>query len=266
MRSVLLFIVAAGLLASTGCDSALEPPVPEPPGDPALRLVLQPYTADRQRALLTPVRPADKDAARRRPRLLQSAEVRVGGVPFQNLPADSVDLTVGPSYNYYSDSLNVEPGRTYDLTVRLDDGRTIEGQATVPGRFRGDAEGLRLFWRESEGAARYRVTIESAEGNPGDFYVQRLVSDTSLVVRPDEEFAEGEHFVTIKALGENLSTFVLDETACAGLEGAYGVFGAATTIVGPVTLERSEDRLETEAPARRPVQRLRPRSRPQPDL
>ena len=56
--------------------------------------------------------------------------------------------------------------------------------------------------------------VPARKTDPGDFYyVQRLMSDTSLVVRPDAEFAEGEHFVTIEALGENLSAFMLDETA-----------------------------------------------------
>ena len=48
-------------------------------------------------------------------------------------PHASKSVFTGPSHdehhNYYSDSLGVELGHTYDLAVELEDGRTVEAAA-----------------------------------------------------------------------------------------------------------------------------------------
>ncbi len=255
MRCLLIILLIIAALVESGCD-AYQPPVPEPPDEPAIAAVLRAYT-DRQRLLLTRVLPVDENQLTLAEEdFVQEAEVRVGGVLFQVVPVDSIDRrAVGPfdTYNYYTDSLDVQTGRTYRLMIRHD-GQTIRGQVVVPDTFRGDAEGLRIFWRPSEGAARYHIEITRAppDSVQPTFIWQReyLTTDTSVTVIPDEDFEPGRHWVVIQALDENLAAFQAGSTTRAGLEEAYGVFGAVTTIEGYVQLRHTPEAEASISPLR----------------
>ena len=254
--SILLLaaLLTAAVLWGGGCDAG-GPPV-APPGALAVTAVLDPYTG-RQRLLLTRVGAADEeDLLLGEEDFVQNAEVRVGGVPFEVVPVDSIDRRARDrfdTYNYFSDSLRVGPGETYQLVIRHD-GETVRGRATVPGPFEGDAEGLRLFWRRSEGAARYRAALtyappDSVETNAA-WQETYLTADTSVTVEPTPDFRPGRHYARVQAIGSNLAAFRREETLRAGLEGAYGVFGAQTAITGYVQLSRQSEADEVEATAK----------------
>jgi hypothetical protein len=244
--SVFLFaaVLAAAMLGGGGCDTS-EPPGSQPPPEAlAVTAVLESYT-ERQRLLLTRVGATDEENLLLDDEdLVQGAQVRVGGVPFEEVPVDSIDRRARDrfdTYNYFSDSLEVEPGATYRLTVRHE-GDTIRGQATMPGSFEGNAEGLRLFWQPSEEAARYRAELTYAPPDSvktsADWQEAYLTTDTSVTVEPGSDFQPGRHYVEIQAVGSNVAAFRREETLRAGLDGAYGVFGAQTTTVGYVQLSR----------------------------
>lgn len=249
-RSLSALLLAALLtvaaLGSGGCDTA-GPPGSGPPEALAVTAVLDNYT-DRQRLLLTRTGAAGDDS----PLLdeedfVQDAAVRVGGVLFERVPVDSIDRRARDrfdTYNYFSDSLNVQPGETYELEIRHG-GETIRGQATVPGSFEGSAEGRRLFWTSSEGAARYRAGLTYAPPDSVEPEViwqeTYLTTDTSVTITPVPDFRSGRHYVRLEAIGPNVAAFRREETLRAGLEGAYGVFGAQTTIVGYVQLSRRSE-------------------------
>lgn len=236
-RAAGLVLLVGMLLAVSACDSSVQPPVPEPPAQPGLSLVLRVH-ADQQHALLTEVRAADQN----RPysnapfdALLQTAELRVNETHFQVRPADSVDYDRSP-YNYYADALVVEPGRTYDLHVQLENHNLVRGQTTVPGAFAVRAAGRRITWSASEGAARYRLLIYAPDDSPSGYYVDTFTTDTSYTVQAEGDFVPGAHVVRIQAQNQPYVAFSRDETAQAGLEGAFGVFGAVTTVSETVVL------------------------------
>lgn len=247
MRHPSPILLLGALLAAAalgGCDTA-GPPGSGPPEALAVTAVLDNYT-ERQRLLLTRAgAPDEDDPLLGQEDFVQDAEVRVGGISFEVVPVDSIDRRARnrfDTYNYYSDSLDVQPGETYELQIRRGD-ETIRGRATVPGSFEGNAEGLRLFWTSSEGAARYRAALtyappDSIEGPEVVWQETYLTTDTSVTITPVPEFRPGRHYVRLEAIGSNVVAFRREETLRAGLEGAYGVFGAQTTIAGYVQFSR----------------------------
>ena len=233
---LLLLILCAGI-AVIGCDS-LTRPNPNTPDALAATSILDPQM-DQQALLLTHVAnplPDSENAA-----LVQDATVRIGGVRLDNRPAaDSLrtgnDLLA--QANYRTDTLDVQPGSTYTLTVEKGDD-SLSGTVAVPDTFRGWAEGRRLVWTPSEGAVRYQVHIEDAADTSFEFNREYTVTDTALRVEEVErenETPPENYYVEITAQDPHLVTFMRGETDRAGIKGGYGLFGAQLRIIGTVTL------------------------------
>lgn len=237
-RQVLFaFVVAASLVA---CDSSFTRPEPNVPDALAVTAILDPYV-DTQAVALTKV--ANPLPDRQCAGSVTNATVRVEGVTFN----ERSEAPAGPPNryprhaNYRSAALTVEPGSTYTLNAEKDQ-LTLSGTVSVPDTFRGWADGQRLFWTPSAGAARYQVHVEDAAETPFEFLSEYTVFDTSVVVGTrDEDFQSGSYYVEIAAQDSNLTAFMRHETDQAGVTGGYGVFGARTLIGGTVELARKRD-------------------------
>lgn len=97
------------------------------------------------------------------------------------------------------------------------EGRTIRGEAVIPDTFTVSITGRTgermLVWPRVAGAGGYAVSFDT-----GDETVQ---PDTFLAVPPRADYA------SVRALDENLYRYMSDgRVGRAGIEGAYGVFGA----------------------------------------
>jgi hypothetical protein len=119
---------------------------------------------------------------------------------------------------------DLQPGGTYELWIETQ-GEVIRGRATIPAEFtasvveRGDGRRIAV-WPRVSGAAGYRVELSN-----GDVLVQ---SDTSYVI-PGEVLKGGA--IEIDALDPNLFRYLAEgQTARAGIDDGYGVFGAITTV------------------------------------
>lgn len=233
---LLLLILCAGI-AIIGCDS-LTRPNPDTPDALAATSILDPQM-DQQVLLLARVAnplPDSENAA-----LVQDATVRIGGVRFDNRPAAG-SLRTGNDLlaqaNYRTDTLDVQPGETYSLSVEKGD-YSLTGTVAVPDTFRAWAEGRRLVWTSSEGAVRYQVHIEDAADTSFEFHREYTVTDTALrveEVEKENETPPENYYVEITAQDSHLVTFMRGETDQVGIKGGYGLFGARLRIAGTVTL------------------------------
>lgn len=247
-RGALFIVVATALLV--GCDSSVTRPEPNTPDALAVTAILG-SDADTQAVALTTV--SSPLPGSPSPTLVSNATVQVDGTVFtERQNQEQGPITRYPRQaNYWSAALDVQPGSTYALTVEKGT-HALTGTVAVPDTFRGWADGRRLRWTKSDGAARYRVHVEDAADTPFEYLNEYTVPDTTVVVG-DDEFTAGQYYVEIYAQDPNLAAFMGDETDRAGVAGGYGLFGARTLIAGTVTLsmETEEDeRKQTELPLR----------------
>lgn len=252
-RAVLAVVLSGFLLL--GCDSSFTRPKRETPDALAAVSVLNP-DADRQALLLTEVatpQPLQDDLF-----LVQDATVQIGGTTLDNRPADSVEF---PRYlprdaNYRTDALDVRPGRTYTMTAETGKYR-LTGTVAVPDTFIGRAEGHRLIWTESTGAARYQVRVEDAADTSFEFENEYTVTDTTVRVETNtlsgavDTLVSGRYYVEIAAQDSQLTAFMRGTTDRAGIEDGYGLFGATTKVSGTVSL--GETKKEKEAALTPPI-------------
>lgn len=183
-------------------------------------------------------------------------------------PVDTLVRT--PDYlavdaNYVTDKLDVRPGRQYELAIAYK-GHRITGQVTVPGTFSVKAAGpYRLSWTESAGAALYEVALVRLQDSVQAHLFENATSETTLTLHEDfepphrregpphgrprrhpESHGPEAYVVIIEAYDPNMAAFHsktrgrrgMEDPAQlrAGIEGAYGVFGAVTTIRDTVLL------------------------------
>ena len=128
------------------------------------------------------------------------------------------------------------PGESYTLDITLAD-RVIHGAVTIPARpqprITERSDGRRVVvWPKIDAAGLYMLEIES------DFARTQATTDTFYVLHDDlpVETLPAESHLTITAMDSNWVHYQSNPTAVsAGLEGAYGVFGASstTTIIIP---------------------------------
>jgi hypothetical protein len=178
---------------------------------------------------------------------LWDARVAVNGAPLtvrrtaENEFYTGVDRPLESGYNYYSDSLRLQPATDYTLFVEAG-GRRLTGRTRMPGEFslravNGVAGGRRvprgeplvLHWGRADGAALYAVTVE--DGNENLEIATRLpvfTSDTTAVL-PFANSASATVPITveIRAMDSNLYRASVLRDSRAGLEGGFGFFGSA---------------------------------------
>lgn len=249
MRRV-AFIIAGAAALLVGCDSSLTRPEPDTPDALAVTAILD-SDADTQAVALTTISsplPGSKS-----PTLVSNAAVQVDGTVFpERQSEDQHTATRYPRQaNYQTAALDVQPGSTYALTVEKKT-HALTGTVAVPDTFRGWADGRRLRWTKSDGAARYRVHVEDAADTSFEYLNEYTVPDTTVLVG-DDGFAAGRYYVEIYAQDPNIAAFMRDETDRAGVAGGYGLFGARTLIAGTVTLPTKTEenaRKQTEPPLR----------------
>jgi hypothetical protein len=123
------------------------------------------------------------------------------------------------------------PGETYTLTISSL-GRTITGRATIPARpqpvvIEGPDRRV-VEWPRAAAAAMYLVETDSELRE-----LQHVIVDTFFVLPDDRPETPGvpQRF-RITAVDSNWFRFMRDtSTVSAGLEGAYGLFGATSRTV-----------------------------------
>jgi hypothetical protein len=209
-------LAAAGL---AGCDGGFDPPDTETPeGLAVLALLAAGDTAAYAYVarIAPPGLPPNEDTS-----YVNDADVRIGGVRLDAVtPRQLRDgAPFDEAANYRAAPFAVAPGATYTLDVDAGDAR-VTGTATVPRPVTVSADGRRLSWTRSDGAALYRVLVD------GVLPPASATRDTTLLVVPDPDFGGGPRFVRVQALDPHLTVFTADRLPQAGLEGALGVFGA----------------------------------------
>jgi hypothetical protein len=264
MRRFVLLLLLPVLLAA-GCDTAVQPPLPDPPDELAVYSVVQAWDST-QYAVVTTPRAADQ-----RPlQYVQDATVQIDQDSLTVVPQDSIfgggyDPLTPPGEvdaNYRTESLYVAPGETVELQA-TQDGKDVTGTVQVPGTFRGSVDSMTVHWGPSAGAAAYRVRVRRYEEGDTAWEFVTTTRDTSVVV--DREggygtFQEGPHEVLITAADSNLMTYREQEVRRSGVNNGFGFFGAITRIGGSVTLPATDT-----AKARttsRPLCPLREKNRP----
>jgi len=259
-RSVSSLVLVALLLA--GCDTTVQPPIPNPPDSLAVYSVVTAGDSS-QYAVVARPRAADE-----RPlRYVQDATVEIAGRQLLVVPEDSISLggfdpltPPGESdANYVADSLSVQPGETVRLRVSTDT-REMTGTVRVPGTFTGVVDSMTVRWRPSAGAQTYRVRVRRYD-DIGDVeweYVTTTDDTTTTISEESDQyggsFQPGPHEVLVTAVDPNLAGYRDEGVRRSGVEGGFGFFGALTRIGGTVTLPATDDNER-----RKVSSRLRPR-------
>jgi len=124
-------------------------------------------------------------------------------------------------YNYYSDSLIINPAEKYVLSIDSQEFPDVAGEVIAPGDFRilqpGGEKSIK--WTQSKFAYGYNVEIESNE----DSYSE-TVSDT--IFHLPEAISPGKYSVHIEAFDKNYHDyFTLNKDRC-GIAGGIGVMTA----------------------------------------
>lgn len=232
-RCAALLVVA---LASTGC--AGDPVDTPPPEGPFLYLVLGERSVDvsradsaarRQHAMLLSLTPEQTVEFRSALRFaMEDGRGRRFG--WEGLPrTGAVVREPGPDSLHPNWVLpetpwaglgagHLEPGESY--TLHLDtEGRAVWGATTMPGPIAAWVTGTGdvLVWGSVEGAAGYRVMIDDET---------LLVTDSVMALSAGQQQATR---IIVEALDPNAWAYHTDpRVGAAGLQGAFGVFGAVT--------------------------------------
>lgn len=257
-------LTALALLLAAGCDTAVQPPIPDPPGELAVYSVVQAWDST-QYAVVTTPRAADQQPLQ----FVQDATVQIDEQALTVVPEDSIqiggyDPLTPPGErraNYRTDSLYVAPGETVELRATQEE-KTVSGTAQVPGAFRGTVDSMTVHWEPSAGAAGYRVRVRRYEDGDTAWEFVTTTRNTAVVVDREGEYGEfqaGEHAVFIAAVDSNLMAYRERNVRRSGVEGGFGVFGAITRIAGTLPLPA----VDTTAKGRSESAPLRPlRERP----
>lgn len=157
---------------------------------------------------------------------------------------DGASRPLEAKYNYFTDSLAVEPGAEYTLVVERSD-MLLQATTRVPrdyallsvnGGTLQDAgvpagEPLRLTWSKAEGAAVYAVWIEQPAGAPplGVLAEQPYLTGDTTAALPFSYSQRGRVpvVIEIRAMDQNAYRAATLNDATAGIEGGYGFFGSA---------------------------------------
>ncbi len=254
--------IALALLLAAGCDTAVQPPIPEPPDSLAVYSAVRAWDST-QYAVVTTPRAADQ-----RPlQFVQDATVQIGGQTLTVIPEDSIQpggyrpLTPPGQEraNYRTDSLHVAPGETIDLRVTREE-KTVMGTVQVPGAFRGSVDGMTVHWSPSAGAAAYRLRVRRYENGDDQWQFLTTSRDTSVTIDRDGSygtFQPGLHEVLITAVDSNLMAYRDKEISHSGVEGGFGFFGAITRVGGTVSLPASNTATRSETRSLRPLHGVR---------
>lgn len=240
-----------------GCDTTVQPPIPNPPDSLAVYSVVT--TGDSsQYAVVARPRAADE-----RPlRYVQNATVEIAGRRLLVVPEDSIsfggfDPLTPPGEsdaNYVADSLSVQPGETVRLRVSTD-AREVTGTVQAPGAFTGVVDSMTVRWRPSAGAQTYRVRVRRYD-DIGDVEWEYVTTtdDTTTTIPEETErynssFQPGPHEVLITAVDPNLAGYRDEGVRRSGVEGGFGFFGALTRIGGTVTLPATDEEKQANDPS-----------------
>lgn len=249
--TVKVLLLCAGVLASA---CAGDPIVVADNPEPFLYLVLNERSLDRaasnggragQHALLLTTGAATESPKYRSAERFEMWRVS-DGAPFA-WRSNRVDYPEVGSYpgvrldawNFYlpdtatAEGLGVggfRPGESYELRVTTH-GVTISGRASIPDAFTASVvqQGERrlVVWPRVRGAAGYRIEFRAENRSEGD----------ELSVRADTAYAipaavRGGGTVRIEALDPNLYWYITEgQTARAGIDNGFGVFGAVSIAV-----------------------------------
>jgi hypothetical protein len=233
--------IALALLLAAGCDTAVQPPIPDPPDELAVYSTVEAWSST-QYAVVTKPRAADE----RQVRYVQDASVQIAGRRLSLVPEDSIgDLYLerpGEEYaNYVTDSLKTMPGETYTLRVTRKE-QEVTGTVQVPAAFQGTVDSMTVHWRPSAGAERYTLRVRRYnEDDAVEWEYITTTTDTMATIRPEEaeystSFQEGSHEVIITAADPNYVAYQKQDARRAGIEGGFGFFGAVTRIAGTISL------------------------------
>lgn len=137
------------------------------------------------------------------------------------LPWNSSSLGLG--------RVDLAEGASYELMIVSGD-RTINGSTFLPEtpnlELRREQAGTSVHWSRSTGAAAYFVIVDT--DSPGA--IVTLDTSYSLLFNRPEETRPAPAKIRIIAMDSNLYRYVTDTTITrAGLEGALGVFGGASS-------------------------------------
>ncbi|CAN5834933.1 hypothetical protein BH23GEM5_BH23GEM5_08800 [soil metagenome] len=241
-------LLCVGLVASACTGDTIVVPQSD---EPFLYLVLNERSLDRaatvdgragQYALLLTTGAATEAPRYRSAERFEMRRVS-DGAPFawRSNPTDNPEVGSYPGINldrwnfYLPDAATAEglgatslrPGESYNLAITTR-GVTIRGQVTIPDAFSASlvqqGERRLVVWPRVRGAAGYRIEFRAENRSEGD----------ELSVRADTAYAipaavRGGGTVHIKALDPNLYRYITEgQTARAGIDGGYGVFGAVS--------------------------------------
>ncbi len=178
----------------------------------------------RQKALLTSVNSVD-DEYSEYPELIDSAYFYVNNIKLSySLPDFTKPYSRNHYYNYYSDSLYLQPGDTLNISIVKNDINII-GKAIIPGEVTITVVGRTISWTTSTNAYYYHIEIE----NEARTFVWETATNHLSVTIADDNFIQDEYKIKITSFDKNYFLYYEDRINQSGIEGAYGFFGAVNS-------------------------------------
>ena len=180
----------------------------------------------RQKALLSYVKPVNSNYSNYAA-LIDSANFHVNNIRMlYNLhPEFEFYHNRERYYNYYSDSLNLKAEDTVKLTI-IKNNITITGQTIIPGNFTISTNGKTISWTKSKNAFYYFIKVENEKRT---FTWQTTTMKLNVTIN-DKRFIPDNYKIEICAFDKNYYNYYNNGINNAGIEGAYGIFGAVNRV------------------------------------
>ncbi len=224
VKKIIFSLLFAGYLFSCQDTSLTNPKVV---GEPALSFIIKPE-AQRQKALLDYVKSVEQDYTTI-PELINDADFYLNGMKFLNIPSDSLEKlcnrwadVTDSCYNYYFDNINFSSGDTLNININIGN-KHIDGIALIPSEFEIAIKDRTLSWQASRNAVSYKVEIRRS--TPTYLY-KSFITDKLKFSLESSIFSKGSYRLTVTAFDANSNDFFSGKTQKAGIDGAFGVFGA----------------------------------------
>jgi hypothetical protein len=135
-------------------------------------------------------------------------------------------------YNYYSDSLEVIPGKIYRMKIITLDGDTITGQTIVPNDFDISIDDdLHVQWESQKNVKAYKFSVYKKDDSGNLFpLLDEVVFANNYHIDSGIFSGSGPYWIKITAFDENFYEYVVKEKDQYGITGGLGVFGSAVEI------------------------------------
>ena len=225
-------------LAITACEQELVIPEHSVPQDYGITILLSTNRVKQVGAIVELVEPT-VNVYDYTHFFYEHALLRVEQTDFTPIPTDSLYLRpyrdFDFTYNYYTDSLPVYKGQTYNLFVDLGNGRTVAGNTTVPqgiepGSVTESENYYYIHWQGPDSLS-YRWNFWINEGTTANprwrLYISTFSGHSTYARLEKQHIPRGsQYYMYVYTYDQNYTDHVLNGVQTSGLSNSYGVFGS----------------------------------------